>query len=513
MIRALKKLINFMFSRLFLVALMLALQFAVLFAVAFYFSTTVFYFYLLFHVLSIFAMVCVVSINENPAYKLTWIIAILSLPVIGWLFYLLLGNKRMPAKLQRRIDHTLEDTRRGMPPNHLCEQLLAPADSQLAVQGRYIYNIAGYPVLSGTTSEYFPLGERMFERMLEKLGEARRYIFLEYFIIRPGQMWNAVFDILRQKADEGVEVWLMHDDLGCIGTLPKGFDRMIRKAGIRLCVFNSFRPRVSVILNHRDHRKMTVIDGEIAFCGGINLADEYINQYERFGHWKDTGVMLEGDAAWPFAFLFLQLWQFSTDDAVDFDHYRPRAQGNPTGELVQPFGDSPLDSFNVTENAYLSAVSCATRYVYITTPYLVIDYEMELALCSAARSGVDVRLITPHIPDKWYVHLLTRSHYAQLIRAGVRIYEYTPGFMHGKMFVADDKVCMVGTCNMDFRSFYLHFECSVLFYHVPSIIGQVKQDMLDCQSLSHLVTLEEALTLPPHMRIIRAILKLFAPLM
>lgn len=511
--RILKKLFNFMFSRLFLVALMLVLQIALLIASVIYFSQTVFYIYQLFNLLSLVAMTAVVSNNENPSYKMTWIIAILTFPVIGWVFYLLFGNKRMPAKLQRRIDSSLENAHQHMPNNGLCASALMRRDNHLALQGQYIYNIAGYPVLQTAAAVYFPLGERMFERMLAELARARRFIFLEYFIIRPGKMWDAVFAILKDKVAAGVEVRMMYDDLGSINTLPKGYDRIIRAAGIHLCIFNPFRPRVSVILNYRDHRKIMVIDGQVAFCGGINLADEYINQRLRFGHWKDTGVMLEGDAAWPFTFMFLQQWQFSTDDPVDFEAYRaPALQAPPAPGLVQPFEDSPLDEYNVTETAYLNIISRATRYVYITTPYLVIDNEMENALCTAAQSGIDVRIITPHIYDKWYVHILTRSHYSRLIRSGVKVYEYTPGFMHGKMFVSDDSVCMVGTCNMDFRSFYLHFECSVAFYY-SDIVQAVKQDMLDCQKLSHLVTLEESLNTPLPVRVLRAILKIFAPLM
>lgn len=510
--RLLKKGINFMFSRLFLVGLMLAVQIIGLVAAAYYFSETTLAFYITSYVLSVIAAIIVLSNQENPGYKVTWILSILIFPVVGWMFYLLFGNKRIPKKLHRKIDSALEETRVNMPPNSLCEQKLEPEDKHLAIQAQYIYNLSGCPVMENTSASYFPVGEQCFDRMLPELRAAKRYIFLEYFIIRPGIMWDAIFEILCQKVREGVEVRLMYDDLGSINTLPGKYNRMIRDAGIRLCVFNPFRPRVSVIMNHRDHRKMTVIDGKVAFCGGINLADEYINRLERFGHWKDTTVMLRGDAAWPFAFLFLQQWRFSTDETIDYEQYRPEPSAETANGLIQPFGDSPMDKENVTEMAYLNTISRATEYIYITTPYLVIDNETEVALCTAAQSGIDVRITTPHIYDKWYVHLLTRSHYARLIRAGVKIYEYTPGFMHGKMFVADDKLCMVGTCNMDFRSFYLHFECSVLFYH-SDIVREVKRDMLDCQKISHRVTLDEAIATPIRQRVLRAVLKVFAPLM
>lgn len=510
--RLIKNIFRFMFSRLFIVLLMLVVQIALLVTLLMYFSQSVFYVYLSLNLLSFMAVIGVVSNNENPSYKLTWIIAILIFPLTGGVFYLLFGNRRMPAKLQKRLNSALGHTQSNMPDNSLAEGKLTRYSEDLAVRSRYIYNTSGSPVLENTSSEYYPVGELMYESMLRELETAEKFIFLEYFIIRPGIMWNSVFDILKRKAKQGVEVYLIYDDIGCIGTLPRGYDKKIREAGINLCVFNPFKPRVSVILNHRDHRKLIVIDGNTAFCGGINLADEYINQFERFGHWKDTGVMLKGEAVWPMTFMFLQMWQFSSDEHVDFEKYRPTREYPQSDGLVQAFGDSPLDRINITENAYLNIIYRAKRYVYITTPYLVIDNEMECALCAAARAGVDVRIITPYIYDKWYVHLLTRSHYAQLIKSGVKVYEYLPGFMHGKMFVSDDEVCMVGTCNMDFRSFYLHFECSVVFY-AAKLIQNVKKDMLDCQRLSHEVTLDEALNTPLHQRLLRSFLKIFAPLL
>ncbi len=510
--RMLKNIFNFMFSRFFLVVLMLILQIGLLVTLLVYFSESVFYLYLSLNVLSFLAAIAVVSNHENPSYKLTWIIAILTFPLTGGMFYLLFGNKRMPKKLKKRISNSLADTKRHMPTNELADEKLLPLGYDKLNQSHYIYNTAGAPVFEHTSSEYYPVGEVMNESILRELKQAKKYIFLEFFIIRPGIMWDGIFDVLKQKITEGVEVYLIYDDIGCISSMPKGYDKVIRAAGIKLCVFNPFRPRVSVILNYRDHRKIIVIDGKTAFCGGINIADEYINVIERFGHWKDTGVMLKGDAVWQLAFMFLQMWQFQTDQFIDFEKYKAESGATPSDGFVQPFGDSPLDKFNTTETAYLNIIYRAKRYVYITTPYLVIDSEMECALCSAAQAGVDVRIITPHIYDKWYVHLLTRSHYPQLIKAGVRVYEYEPGFMHGKMYVSDDEICMVGTCNMDFRSFYLHFECGVMFY-AAKVIEDVKRDILNCQRICHEVTLEDTNQIPIYMRVVRSVLKLFAPLL
>jgi len=510
--RILKKILTFIFGRLFLVALMLVIQIILLAICTVYFIQIVFYGYLILILISTVAAIGVINNNENPSYKLIWIVVILAVPLTGGVFYLMLGNKRVSKKMRGQIGATLEDTRRSMPSNKLSGRLLKEGEKDLAGQSQYIYNTSGYPVQGDTRGEYYPVGEDMYESMLAELEEAQRFIFLEYFIIEDGVMWSSIFDILKRKVAQGVEVRLMYDDLGTINTLPQGYDRVIRKAGIKLCVFNPFRPRVNILMNHRDHRKICIIDGCTAFCGGINLADEYINRRYRFGHWKDTGVMIKGEGVWSFTFMFLQLWHFSTNENICYEEYRGLNRPQEGDGLVQVFGDTPLDDINVTENAYLNIISRANHYVYITTPYLIIDYEMEMALCTAAQSGVDVRIVTPHIYDKWYVHMLTRSHYKRLVEAGVKIYEYTPGFMHGKMFVSDDKVCMVGTCNMDFRSFYLHFECSVAFYR-SSVLEEVKADMLETQDLSQRVTLEDTLKVPFLQRMLRAVLKIFAPLM
>ena len=264
-------------------------------------------------------------------------------------------------------------------------------------------------------------------------------------------------------------------------------------------------------MNYRDHRKICVIDGNVGFTGGINLADEYINAYPKHGHWKDTAVMLTGDAVWSLTQMFLQLWEFNCGEEKDQSLFRPTLCP-PSDGYVQPFGDSPLDYDNVAENAYLQIINTASRYVYITTPYLILDNEMITALTVAAKSGIDVRIITPHIADKWFVHIVTQSYYRQLLEEGVKIYEYTPGFIHAKMFVSDDDVAIVGTTNMDFRSFYLHFECGVAFYN-SSVIPKVKEDIDKTLAISQEITLDTIKSYPLYRRIAAAFLKMFAPLM
>ncbi|WRS26708.1 cardiolipin synthase [Oscillospiraceae bacterium MB08-C2-2] len=511
---ALKRIVTFLFSRLFVVALMLLVQMALLIAVLTHYSQNAIYLYLGLNALSFFAVMGVVSNHENPAYKMTWIIAIMLFPLTGGVFYLLLGNKRIPHKMRNKIKNTSFVTREFHGENRLCETQLEPKNSQLAIQSRYIYNVSGFTAMGNTANHYYALGDDAFPHILEQLKKAEKFIFLEYFIIRPGRMWNTILGILQKKAADGVEVRVMYDDIGCINTLPPEYDQLLEKSGIKVRVFNPFRPRLTPLANYRDHRKILVVDGNVAFSGGYNLADEYINEFERFGHWKDTGFMLQGDGVWSFTFMFLQQWVScgKTTELIDYDAYRPTLTVAEQDGLVQAFDDSPLDRFNVCETIYRNMLSRAQRYIYIATPYLILDSDMENTLCNAAQMGLDVRILTPSIPDKWYVHLLSRSYYNHLIQAGITIYEYSPGFMHGKMIVADDEIATVGTCNMDFRSFYLHYECGAVFY-LSSMVGKVKADMEATFAVSHKVTLEEARKISLPMRVVRAFIKLFAPLM
>ena len=502
-----KKLVNIMFSRLFVVAVMMFFQIALFVTAVYYFSQQYFYFYIACHVLSIVVVLVMISRHENPAFKITWIIAIMMFPVVGGVFYLFLARRSMPAKLKRQMQEAHLAVHRWLRRGEI-----KPSDPHNMLQCEYIQRLTGYPLCENTSSEYFELGEAMFKKMLEELKKAQHYIFMEYFIISPGIMFDAILEVLKEKIANGVKVYLMYDDIGSIGTISRQHNAMMSAAGIKVCVFNSFKPHMSTLLNHRDHRKITVIDGKVAFCGGINIADEYINRHDRFGHWKDTGVMLKGEAVRSFVLMFLQQWQFAMQESMEVEEFLIDCEPQPSDGKILVFGDSPLDPYNITETAYINAIHLARQYIYITTPYLVIDYSMIQALCNAALSGVDVRIYTPCRYDKWYVHMITRSNYPQLIHSGVKIFEYTPGFMHGKMLVSDDSTCMVGTCNMDFRSFHLHFECSVLMYDCS--VGQaVKADMLDCQEHSHEISLEEAEKVSLWERVLRAFLRLFAPMM
>lgn len=453
--------------------------------------------------------------NDNPAYKLAWVTLILMVPVVGGSIYLLWGNKRLSRKTKIAAENFNAVSIEYRVRDNKTIKALQEKDKDLAVTARYLDEVAGFPLWDHTEAEYFPTGEKMFTRLMEELNKAEEYIFMEYFIVQEGHMWNPIHALLRKKIQSGVEVYFMYDDIGCINTLPNGYHHILEDEGFHVHVVNAFRPRLSAEMNYRDHRKITVIDGKVAFCGGMNLADEYINEKERFGHWKDTAVMIEGKGVWNLTETYIRMWNFSSENAkdkLDERDYRHTIGVARSDGYVQPFSDTPLDFENVSENFFLNVINHATDYVYITTPYLVIDHEMQTALCLAAKNGVDVHLITPGIPDKKTVFKVTRSYYLPLLEAGVKISEYTPGFIHAKNLVVDDKVALVGTVNMDFRSFYFHFECGVAFYR-NRIIGAVKEDFKHTLAYSTEITYAAAKKISLWERVSRSVLRIFAPLM
>ena len=387
-------------------------------------------------------------------------------------------------------------------------------DPAVAGNVYYIGESGPYPVWKNTGVIYFPTGEEMFASMLEDLKKAEHYIFLEYFIIQEGLMWDWILEILEQKVKEGVDVRLIYDDVGCVSLLPFHYADMMEKKGIKCLAFNRFIPVFSLVMNNRDHRKIMVIDGHTAYNGGINLADEYINRKLRFGHWKDTGVRLQGDAVFNFTLMFLEIWNaFRTPD-LDYHVFRPHRWHEEAFEsdgYVAPYADTPLDNESLGENVYINILNQAKDYVYIATPYLLISDEMENALCLAAKRGVDVRILMPGIPDKPMVFFMAKSYYPPLLKAGVQIYEYTPGFVHAKSYVCDDRIATVGTINMDFRSLYLHFECGTLLYGCRAVLD-VKKDMEECFPKCHQVSIGDCRQGVVG-NMITSVLRVLAPLM
>ncbi len=429
-------------------------------------------------ILSLVAILHVIKNDMDPSYKVSWVLFIALLPLFGGLMYVLFGNKR-PTKIARdKLNVQFEDTQRYY---SLRPSLTEEIDDD-GVRGlfKYLESYSGYRACRDTKTEYFPVGEDMYASLLPELEKAEKFIFLEYFIINQGQMWDSILEILRDKVAHGVDVRVIYDDVGCADYMPAKYYQTLRSYGIKAVAFNKFVPLVSIVMNNRDHRKITVIDGKVGFIGGINISDEYINKKERFGHWKDTGLMFKGPGVENLTLMFLEMWNAFNENEGSYSDYVPveyTESGNAQDGFVLSFSDSPLDDENTSENVYTDILYSANDYVYITTPYLAIDSSLQNALCMAAKRGVDVRLITPGIPDKKMVYRLTRSYYASLIRAGVKIYEYTPGFIHAKSFVSDDKLGVVGTINMDYRSLYLHFECGTLMYDCPAVIDLRNDDL------------------------------------
>lgn len=467
-------------------------------------------------VLSLIMVLWLMNKRINPAYKLAWTILILLIPVFGAMIYLLFGQSRIARKMRRRFDSLRDSEEAHLNENPRIRALIEADDILASGQSKYIRDFAGYPLYGNVETKYYSVGDDMFPAMLEEVGKAEQYIFLEYFIVSKGYMWNTLLDILIRKVEQGVDVRFIYDDLGCAGTLPHHYYRYLQSKGIKCGCFNPLRPVVNVILNNRDHRKILVVDGKCAFTGGLNLADEYVNQKERFGHWKDAGVRIKGPAVWSFTAMFLQMWSVVTKIPSELDKYAPPAYLEPVISqyegFVQPYCDMPLDDEVVGENVYLNIITKAKKYVYIFTPYLIIDNEMMQALCLASKSGVDVRIVTPEIPDKKSVYLLTQSYYEELLEAGVRIYQYLPGFIHSKCMVCDDEIATVGSINLDYRSLYLHFECGAWLYKNSAVL-EVKDDCLRTFEVSREITIEFCKNRNMIVRGFQSILRLFAPML
>ena len=505
-----KKLLYILLHRSVFVTLALLAQIAALAVMVVSFSATeVFYWCCI--ALSVAAAVAIVGSRMDPGYKIAWLLLILPFPIFGGVFYLMVGGGYVPERTRKRMKGMLEKSFYTLKEDFKSDDLL-PLGGDAAGQASYLERRAACPAYTNTETEYFPLGDEAFPRMLEELEKAEKYIFLEYFIIQPGIFWDSILSILERKAAQGVEVRVLYDDFGCMFTLPRDYNETLIQKGIQCRVFNRLMPVMSLRLNNRDHRKLLIIDGRTGFTGGINLADEYINVRARFGHWKDAAIRLEGDAVWSMTVSFLSMWDFTHSEEERFTPFRPAPARAGAVGYVQPYHDCPWDNEAVGQSVYLHLIYRAKRYVYITTPYLVIDYSLTMALTTAAKSGVDVRIITPHVADKWYVHAVTRAYYEVLIEAGVRIYEYTPGFIHAKTFTVDDEYGVVGTINLDFRSLYLHFECAAWLYRC-SCIPKMREDFMQTLAVSQEVTLEECRGVGLVTRVVRSVLRVFAPLM
>ena len=510
-----KKIIDLISNRIFVTVVAVLLQLIWIFAMLWGLGAFSGHIMNLISLLSLLMVLWIVNKDINPSYKLAWTILILAVPVFGVIIYLLFGQSRVAKKMTQESKEVVKEIENYFKESAGTRKALAKASLSASNQSAYIRDFAGFPVHRNTTTKYYPVGDEMFIDMLEDLEKAEHFIFLEYFIIHEGKMWDEILKILEEKVKQGVDVRLIYDDMGCVTTLPYRYYKKLQAKGIKCAAFNPIRPILNIVLNNRDHRKILVIDGHTGYTGGINLADEYINQQMRFGHWKDTGVRLCGEGVWNLTVMFLQMWSVITRTKTHLPAYGPYVYHPEEFEndgFVQPYGDSPLDDEVVGENVYLNVINQAKKYIYITTPYLIIDNEMMTALCLAAKSGIDVRLMTPGIPDKKIVFLLTQSYYEQLLEAGVKIYEYQPGFLHAKSFVCDDKIGVVGTINLDYRSLYLHFEDGVWLYK-NRVIEDIKADFLNTLEYCNPISLEFCRGRSLLVRAMQSVLRLFAPMM
>lgn len=516
-IRLLKKgkkgIARILFSRIGLFLTLMLLQ--VLFLVSLYYWFREFrpQMYSIMVLFSVIMVIYLLNSKLDPTAKITWLVILMLTPVFGALLYFYVQQDIGHRALKERFGQLIAMTKEDIPQSKAALAGLMEENPGAASLAHYISRSGCYPVYDHTDVTYFPVGEDKFSELLKQLEKAEHFIFLEYFIISEGLMWGEILEILARKAKEGVDVRLLYDGTCELALLPHKYPKLLGELGIKCKVFAPVSPFISTHYNYRDHRKILVIDGHTAFNGGINLADEYINRIERFGHWKDTAVMVQGEAAKSFTLMFLQMWNIDAREP-EFKEalaWPVRPCQGAKGYVI-PYGDCPLDDDRVGEMVYMDILNRAVRYVHIMTPYLILDGELETALKYAAERGVEVALILPGIPDKRLPYALAKTHYASLLKAGVRIYEYTPGFVHAKVFVSDDREAVVGTINLDYRSLYHHFECATYMYGtgcIPKIEADFCATLQKCRQVTEETVKKEKLAV----KLAGVLLKVASPLL
>ena len=512
-----RKILKFLFSQVTIVSFLMILQIMAIVGSLMRISEVFLYFDVFLQFISIVTVIIIVNRHSNQSYKLAWVIPILLVPLFGGLFYLFITGQLHTKRYFNKLSTSEKKINEGYIQEADVFEEIASRFPERKSTVHYINNVCGMSAFRCHNAEYFPLGEDMHKSMLDELRKATRYIFIEFFIIREGVMWNSILEILKQKAKEGVDVRIMYDGMGSMTLLPYKYPKILEEFGIKCKVFSPFTPFLSSIQNNRDHRKIMVIDGKVAYTGGVNLADEYINVDHPLGHWKDMAVLIKGEAAFSFARMFLHLWWGVSSPDEDIKTFEPvytkeETENSVNDGYVMPFSDMPQDKFQTGEFIYMDIINKAKKYVYITTPYLILDHEMVVALKNAAYSGIDVKIICPSAADHWYAKAVAYSYYKELLDSGIGIYEYAPGFIHGKTFCSDDEIAVVGSINLDYRSLYLHFECAAWFLD-GSVVRSVREDFDE--------TLKKCTVITPDMctpnnffrRILNALLRLFAPLM
>lgn len=472
-----------------------------------------FYVYGFFVIVSIVVVLHLFSSGGTPDLKLVWTLPLAALPVFGALIYVYVYLQPSTIHLRKRLSKLCGSLKSYLHQDEETESRLQKENQQMYGLAEYLKNYDNSPVYRNTQAVYFPLGDEWFPAMLEELKKAEKFIFMEFFIVEEGILWNSVLEVLKEKVARGVEVRVLYDGMCSLALLPNFYPSILEREGIRCRMFCPIKPVFSSHYNNRDHRKIVVIDGKAAFTGGTNLADEYINEKMRFGHWKDTAVLVKGAAVERFTYMFLEMWAVSGHAEEQYEKYATdKSACLPDDGYFIPYSVSPFGSERVGKRVYLDILNTAKKYVHIMTPYLILDYEMMMALQYAARRGVEVKIIMPHIPDKQYAFALAKTYYNELLEAGVQIYEYTPGFVHAKSFVSDDEKAVVGTINLDYRSLYHHFECAVLLYR-NSQISMIEKDFAETLEKSAVVQTEDYKKQKLLVRIEGKLLRMLAPLM
>ncbi|MBO5023702.1 MAG: cardiolipin synthase [Clostridia bacterium] len=470
------------------------------------------YFYIAAWLTEIFCVIKIIASDDNPDYKVPWLLFVLIIPIAGFMLYFMFYSRKLQKKFIRRLselkcyNYNKESSK--------AEENLINENPTVASQAKLLSKISGSRLFTNTKQKYFSLGEEMFEQMIPDLENAEKFIFMEYFIIEDGKFWNSILNVLKKKASSGVTVRVLYDDIGCMSTLPGNYHKTLKSYGIEATPFSRLKGNADSEFNNRSHRKILVIDGKIGYTGGVNIADEYINETIRFGHWKDTAIRLEGEAVWELTRLFLCDYGINVKQLPkELLEFYPTFNEIKDNGYIIPFGDGPYPLYDrrVGKSVIQNMLNSATRYMYMTTPYLIIDNDLCQSIENAALRGVDVRIIVPHIPDKKLVFQMTKSFYERLIKAGVKIYEYTPGFIHAKSYISDDEYAMIGTINLDYRSLVHHFENGVWMYKCDSI-QSIKSDIDNTLSKSTEIT-TDMLKTGFITRFIRSVIRIFAPML
>ena len=506
------KLFRMIFNRTTFMIVMVLIELAVIQFIFRWFAVSAAWIESVLRILSVIIVLGIVKNSKHLSSDMIWILGIMLSPVLGTAIYALLGANLITSKTFWKLAGATEEIKKNYVQDGTVYKNAAEEYPEEEGMLHYVSKVSGFPVYENTGFDYYPLGQLGYPVILEDLKKAEKFIFLEYFIVEKGTMWNGIEEILAQKASQGVDVRVLYDDLGSFLTVRANFAKELEAKGIHCIPFNRINPVIGTIMNHRDHRKIMVIDGKTAFSGGVNLADEYINAYQKLpGEWKDNIIKITGEAVYSFTTMFLTHWDALSGQKEDPSCFRAAPLEGKKDGYIAPYGETPLDGEITAQNIYMTILNNAKKYCYIYTPYLIIDTELINALILSAKRGVDTVIITPGVPDKKIVYSITRSYYRNLIEGGVKIYEYTPGFVHSKVFVSDDTVASVGTVNLDYRSLYLHFENSTLIIGSEKI-KEIRKDIEEAREKSHPVTLKES-TYHPLKEFWLSILRVFAPLM